>query len=48
MSDSQDITTGRRIARARHRNGCNGLYLDWHVEWMAAEEMNANQWRFEK
>ena len=48
MSDSQDITTGRRIARARHKNGCNGLYLDWHVEWIAAEEMDATMWRFEK
>ena len=47
-SDSQDITTGRRIARARHRTGCNGLYLDWHVEWMAAENMTANDWRFER
>ncbi|MCX5646760.1 MAG: DUF1559 domain-containing protein [Phycisphaerae bacterium] len=47
-SDSQDITLGRRIARARHKNGCNGLYLDWHVEWMAADDMTANQWRFEK
>jgi prepilin-type N-terminal cleavage/methylation domain-containing protein/prepilin-type processing-associated H-X9-DG protein len=47
-SDSQDITTGRRIARARHKNGCNGLHLDWHVEWMAAEDMTANLWRFEK
>lgn len=47
-SDSQDVTLGRRIARARHKNGCNCLYLDWHVEWMAAETMTANQWRFEK
>ncbi len=47
-SESQDITYGRRVARARHKNGCNGLYLDWHVEWMAAEAMTADMWRFEK
>jgi prepilin-type N-terminal cleavage/methylation domain-containing protein/prepilin-type processing-associated H-X9-DG protein len=47
-SDSQDITRGRRIARARHKNGCNLLYLDWHVGWMAAEEMTAEMWRFER
>jgi prepilin-type N-terminal cleavage/methylation domain-containing protein/prepilin-type processing-associated H-X9-DG protein len=47
-SDSQDITNGRRIARSRHKNGCNGLYLDWHVEWIAAESMTADDWRFQK
>ena len=47
-SDSQDITTGRRVARARHRNGSNILFLDWHVEWMAAEEIKVEMWRFEK
>jgi prepilin-type N-terminal cleavage/methylation domain-containing protein/prepilin-type processing-associated H-X9-DG protein len=48
MSDSQDITSGRRIARARHKKGCNTLYLDWHVEWMAAEDMTIDIWRFKK
>jgi len=47
-SDSQDITTGRRIARARHRNGSNCLFLDWHVEWMAPEDVTIDLWRFEK
>jgi len=47
-SDNQDITDGRRVARARHRDGCNVLFLDWHVEWMAAEEMTVDMWRFEK
>ena len=47
-SDSHDVTTGRRVARARHRNGFNSLYLDWHVEWMAAEDMTIDMWRFEK
>ena len=47
-SDSQDIGGGRRVARARHKNGCNCLFLDWHVGWMAAEEMTAEMWTFEK
>ncbi len=47
-SDSQDITGGRRVARARHKKGCNVLYLDWHVGWMAAEEMTEEMWHFEK
>ena len=47
-SDSQDITGGRRVARARHKNGCNCLFLDWHVEWMAAENMTVEMWNFEK
>jgi prepilin-type processing-associated H-X9-DG protein len=48
LSESRDITTGRRIARARHRFGCNCLYLDWHVEYMPAEDMTIDMWRFEK
>jgi len=47
-SDSQDVTRGRRVARARHKTGANCLYLDWHVEWMDAEKMTADMWRFER
>jgi prepilin-type N-terminal cleavage/methylation domain-containing protein/prepilin-type processing-associated H-X9-DG protein len=47
-SDSQDPSKGRRVARARHRNGCHALFLDWHVEWMAANDMTIDMWRFEK
>ena len=47
-SDSQDITGGRRVARARHKNGCNVLYLDWNVGWMAAEEMTPEMWTFDE
>jgi prepilin-type N-terminal cleavage/methylation domain-containing protein/prepilin-type processing-associated H-X9-DG protein len=47
-SDSEDVTRGRRVARARHRNGCNSLFLDWHVDWVAAEDMTIDMWRFEK
>lgn len=46
-SDSQDIVRGRRVARARHKNGCNVLFLDWHVAWMAADEMTEDMWRFD-
>ncbi len=38
----------RRVAQARHRKGCNVLLLDWHVDWVAAEDMGVNLWRFEK
>jgi prepilin-type N-terminal cleavage/methylation domain-containing protein/prepilin-type processing-associated H-X9-DG protein len=47
-SDIEAISGGRRVARARHRDGCNVLFLDWHVEWMAAEEMTVDMWKFEK
>jgi prepilin-type N-terminal cleavage/methylation domain-containing protein/prepilin-type processing-associated H-X9-DG protein len=47
-SDNQDIAKGRRVARARHKNGCNCLFLDWHVEWMAAENMTVEMWNFEQ
>lgn len=46
-SDSHDITRGRRVARARHRKGTNCLYVDWHVGWMAADNMTVDDWRFE-
>ena len=41
-------TGDRRVAQARHRDGCNVLYLDWHVGWVAAEDMTVDMWRFEK
>ncbi|MFC1781503.1 hypothetical protein ACFLZ8_04515, partial [Planctomycetota bacterium] len=47
-SDSQDIGRGRRIARARHRSGCNVLYLDWHADYMDAEDMTVKMWQFKK
>ena len=48
MSDNEDIGDGRRVAKARHRDGCNILYLDWHVEFMQAEVMTAQMWLFKK
>ena len=47
-SDIEAITGGRRVARARHKKGCNVLYLDGHVWWIAAEEMTAEMWSFGK
>lgn len=43
-SSSTDLTTGRRIARQRHRDGCNVLYLDWHAGWVKGEEMTEWMW----
>jgi prepilin-type processing-associated H-X9-DG protein len=44
-SDIEHVTYGRRVARNRHRNGSNCLYLDWHVDWVAAEDMTMDMWR---
>jgi len=44
LSNSKDITTGRRIARQRHREGCNVLYLDWHSDYMPAKLMTKEMW----
>jgi prepilin-type N-terminal cleavage/methylation domain-containing protein/prepilin-type processing-associated H-X9-DG protein len=44
-SNSTDITRGRRIARERHRQGCNVLFLDWHSEYVNAEDMTLGMWR---
>ncbi len=43
-SDSDDVTTGRRIARQRHRDGCNALFADWHTSWVPAEDMTESMW----
>jgi prepilin-type processing-associated H-X9-DG protein len=39
------MTTGRRIPRKRHKNGFHSLYLDWHVAWMAPDDMTVDMWR---
>ena len=44
-SESTDINDGRRIARRRHREGCNVLFLDWHSEYVSAEDMTIDMWR---
>jgi prepilin-type processing-associated H-X9-DG protein len=45
LSDSQDSNDGRRIARERHRKGYNALFLDWHSEYVGAENMTIDIWR---
>jgi prepilin-type N-terminal cleavage/methylation domain-containing protein/prepilin-type processing-associated H-X9-DG protein len=44
-SDTEDITNGRRVARSRHRQGCNYMFLDWHVEYIPTEKMSIEYWR---
>jgi len=46
-SSDEGVGSGRRVAKARHRDGCNVLYLDWHVDWMAAEDMTEEMWHFD-
>lgn len=48
MSESETTNQSRRIARDRHRTGCNVLYADWHVEWMDAPDMTIDMWRFKR
>ena len=48
LSDSETTNRSRRVAQARHRLGCNVLFTDWHVEWMGAEDMTIDMWRFHK
>ena len=45
LSESHDINDGQRVARERHRKGCNVLYLDWHADYVGAEEMTVDMWR---
>ncbi len=46
LPDSEDEgeTNGRRVARDRHRQGCNVLCLDWRAEYIAAEDMTEKMW----
>jgi prepilin-type N-terminal cleavage/methylation domain-containing protein/prepilin-type processing-associated H-X9-DG protein len=46
-TDEKGLDTGRRVAKARHKtNGCNVLYVDWHVGWMHADKMTIDMWRW--
>jgi len=47
-SDVEAVSGGRRVARARHRSGCNVIYLDWHAGYMDAEDVTVEMWRFSK
>lgn len=44
-STGTNVTTGRRIAPARHREGGNYLFVDWHVEYIPTKDMSINLWR---
>jgi len=45
LSDNHDINDGQRVARERHRKGCNVLFLDWHSGYVGAEDMTIDMWR---
>ena len=47
-SDTQDESHGRRVARKRHKEGSEYLFLDWHVEYIATDDMTIDLWRFHK
>ena len=47
-SDEEDMTTGRRIPGKRHNNGFHCLYLDWHVDRMASDDMTVDMWRLRR
>ena len=36
--------TINRVARARHKNGHNALFWDWHVDYVDAEDSNREMW----
>ena len=44
-STTENITFGRRVAKERHKKGSNYLFLDWHVEYIATEDMSIKFWR---
>jgi prepilin-type N-terminal cleavage/methylation domain-containing protein/prepilin-type processing-associated H-X9-DG protein len=45
LSDNHDINDGQRVARERHKKGCNVLYFDWHSDYAGAEDMTVDMWR---
>jgi len=44
MSENTSQSRGRRVARQRHKRGCNVLYLDWHVGCVDAEDVTKELW----
>jgi len=38
-------TDGRRIAKDRHADGCNMLFLDWHAEQVKAKDITMRMFR---
>lgn len=45
-TDETGHTSGRRISKDRHNDGCNVLFLDWHAESMKAEEITIKNFRY--
>ncbi len=44
-SDNHETIYGRRVARERHKEGCNVLFLDWHSDYVSTEKHTINLWR---
>jgi len=44
MSEDMSYSRGRRVARQHHKRGCNVLYLDWHVDYVDAEDVTKELW----
>jgi len=46
---AQHLPTGpdgqRRVARARHKDGCNAAFMDGHSDWVQAEKMTEQMWQ---
>jgi prepilin-type N-terminal cleavage/methylation domain-containing protein/prepilin-type processing-associated H-X9-DG protein len=46
---AQHLPTGldreRRVARARHKDGCNAAFMDGHSDWVRAEKMTEQMWQ---
>lgn len=47
LPNSTDVSVedGRRVARERHKDGANYLFLDWHADYIATEDMDIRYWR---
>jgi prepilin-type processing-associated H-X9-DG protein len=45
----QHLPTGsdgnRRVAQARHRDGCNAAFMDGHSDWVQTEKMTEQMWQ---
>ena len=44
-NDETSQTNGRRIAKDRHSEGCNVLFLDWHAEKVKAQDVKIAMFR---
>jgi prepilin-type N-terminal cleavage/methylation domain-containing protein/prepilin-type processing-associated H-X9-DG protein len=44
-SNEESLGNGRRVANARHKDGCNAAFFDGHSEWVRASTMTVDMWR---